>query len=251
MARSTSYRTWATPKLLLIPRSSRMGVSLMVSLPNYRIRDGGGSVRCGPPGSSGGPHPRQSADACVSAQLGEVAGAQVGRLHVTCIDDGLDVRLVDRDRIKEHGRDVAVARVIPGGPCGRGLVALHHGDRSLSQRAGLSGGGLLDRHALRAGEDVLQTLHRGVLTRDGDLAGLTVLLEDRDDATGETVVGGVDAVDLAVDLGVELLEDRDGLVVVPVGDGLLSDVLVGRDLVEHAVRTLREQRGVVVGRRAV
>ena len=42
-------------------------------------------------------------------------------------------------------------------------------------------------------------------------------------AAAETVVGGVHAVDVAVGLGVELLEDRDSLLVVPVRHGLLAD----------------------------
>ena len=41
------------------------------------------------------------------------------------------------------------------------------------------------------------------------------------------------------------------LLVVPVRDGLLADLRVVADLVEHAVRALREQGGVVVGRRTV
>ena len=85
-----------------------------------------------------------------------------------------------------------------GGAGGLGLLAVDQGDRGVGERAGLLLGGLVDRHALGAGEDVLQTLDGGVLAGDRDLAGLAVLLEDGDGRAAEAVVGGEHAVDLAV-----------------------------------------------------
>src|SRR6478736_4775618 len=73
--------------------------------------------------------------------------------------------------------------------------------------------GLVDRHALVAGQDVLQPLVGGVLPGDGHGAVHAVLLEDGDRGVAQAVVGGEDAVDLPAGLGVHLLEERAGLLV--------------------------------------
>ena len=94
---------------------------------------------------------------------------------------------------------------------------------------------------------------RRVLAGDRDLRQLA-LLERRDGRVAEAVVGGEHAVDLVVGLLQHLLEDRQRLLVVPVGHGLVGDLLVAAVVelrLQHRVVALLEQRRVVVGRGAV
>ena len=88
---------------------------------------------------------------------------------------------------------------------------------------------------------------------DRDLRQLA-LLERRDRRVAEAVVGREHAVDLVRGLLQHLLEDRQRLLVVPVGHGLIGDLLPvsGLELrLQHRVVALLEQRRVVVRRRAV
>ena len=134
-----------------------------------------------------------------------------------------------------------------------GRVTLDQRDRQLRGRLRLEVGVLVDGHALVASRIVLQALDAGVLTGDRDLAREAVGLEPGDDAAGHGVVGGDDAVDLAVVLGVDLLEDVAGLGGVPLTALVTDELVVTRvDLrLERLVVALLEQRGVVVGRGAV
>jgi hypothetical protein len=162
--------------------------------------------------------------------------------------DLLDVVLGHRHRVEQDRGDVAATLGVLDGAVGLALLALGQADGELGERTGLLLGGLVDRHALVSGKDVLQTLNRGVLTSHRDLARDTVLVQDRDRRAAEAVVGREDAVDLALVLGEHLLEDLAGLLVVPSGDGLLRDLLVVGVLVQDAVRTLGERGRVGVVR---
>jgi hypothetical protein len=154
-------------------------------------------------------------------------------------------------RLQQDRGHVGTALGVLDGVGGALLLALGQPDGQLGGRVGLLLDRLVDGHALVAGEDVLQALDGRVLAGDRDLAVGVVLLEDGDDRVAEAVVGGKDAVDLAVGLGVHLLEDGAGLLVVPVGHRLVVDLLVLGHLRQHAVVALLEQGGVVVGGRAV
>jgi hypothetical protein len=182
-------------------------------------------------------------------------GADVRGLLEAVVDDVLDVVLEDRHRGLQRGLDVLVQdgvldRAVD--ELGRVLVL----DQCDGQRGGgvrLLLDGLVDGHALLAGEDRLQAGHRGVLAGDRHLAGEVVGLEPGDDAAGHRVVGGDDAVDLAAVLRVDLLEGGAGHGGVPL-TGLVADqlVLAGVDRrLERLGVALLEQRRVVVGRVAV
>ena len=159
---------------------------------------------------------------------------------------------VTDDRVEQHGGDV-LGLVVHRGRLDRGLLALGQRDRQLGGRVGLLLDRLVDGHALIAVDDVLEALQRRVLARDRDLRQLA-LLERRDRRVGEAVVGGQHAVDLVAVLLQDLLEDRQRLLVVPVGHGLVVDLLPVTRVelrVDDGVVALLEQRRVVVGRRAV
>ena len=147
--------------------------------------------------------------------------------------------------------------VLPGPLASVALVAhrgsLDHRDRRRRRRVGLLLDGLVDRHALLSGEDVLDAGRRRVLAGDRDVLELAGGLGG-DDRVGQSVVGRQHAVDLVVGLREHLLIDRQGLLVVPGRHGLV------RALDEHACRVQRvedrvvavgEQRRVVVRGRAV
>src|SRR5690349_22861305 len=152
-----------------MPRSSSSGVSLML-VPSFRTTRARWRSPEGPPPSI------RSGDAGVCAELLEEARADVRRLGATVVDHVLDVVLGDRLRGQEDGRNLTVAGLVLSGAVGVGLLTLREGDRGIGERARLFLGGLVDRHALRAGEDVLQTLDRRVLARHRDLPVLPVLL---------------------------------------------------------------------------
>src|SRR5882757_9024129 len=225
--KSTSCKTCTTPKLLLTPLSSRMGA---VGVTSSGI--GRSEPRCG-------------------ADRRELAGTHLVLGLTAILEDDVDVVLRDRLRDQENRWHIPVALVVARGGVGADGLALDERDRGLGQRVGFLLRGLVDGHTLRSGKDVLQTLDGRVLTRDRHQSCTLVLLQDRDDRSGQPVVRGVDAVDLAVSRGVHLLEDGDGLVVVPVRHRLLTDDLDARRLVDRRVRTGREQGGVVVGGRTV
>ena len=120
---------------------------------------------------------------------------------------------------------------------------------SWAGRVGLEADVLEDRHALLAGDDVLDTGDAGVLTGDDHVAVEPLVLEHADDRVGDVVVGREHALDLTVGRGERLVEGRSGVLDQPALDGgLLLDgelaFLLQR--VEHRVRPLLEQHRVVV-----
>src|SRR4051794_13302672 len=247
--KSTWYRACTAPKLFDTPRSSRMGSLLLtLSLRSRRLRPAGGAARTRRPPMATGLQPG------VRAELRELAGADVFLLEEAVVEDDVDVVLRDRLRLEQDGRHLA-GRVIglAVDEAGRRRLLLRQRDRELRGRVGLLLDRLVDGHALVAREDVLDALGRRVLAGDRELLELAGL-DRRDGRVAEAVVGGEDAVDLVARLLQHLLEDRQRLLVVPVGHGLVGDLrrlarVVER--VEDRVVALREQRGVVVGRRAV
>ena len=82
-------------------------------------------------------------------------------------------------------------------PADAGLLPLIRAIASCAAASRLELDVLEDRHALLAGDDVLQALDAGVLPGDDDVAGQAVALEHADDRVGDVVVGGEHAVDLA------------------------------------------------------
>src|SRR5215475_12002943 len=123
--KSTLRRTCTGPKLLSSPRSSSRGVAL-TSWCSCRTGVAGRPVGLPAPV----PAPRVDAtpgralvpvsmdvlaDSGGGALGGVVAGAQVGLGDVPVSHDVLDVVLVDRDRVGEHGRDVLVQRGVLDG----------------------------------------------------------------------------------------------------------------------------------------
>src|SRR5215203_4454767 len=262
-SKSTSCNTCTAPKLLLTARSDSsgarswsgrtavvLGIVMLTAISVDQFVRG-----CGGPAVGRAPAGGASGDAGGLAGLGVLGGADVGGLLVAVVDDRLDVLLGDRDRGLQRRRDVLVQHGVldrAAGQAGR-VLALDQRDGELGGGVGLLLHGLVDRHALVAGQDGLQAGDRRVLAGHRDLAGEVVGLEPGDDAAGHRVVGGHDAVDLAAVLGVDLLERGAGLGGVPVA-GLVTDqlVLAAVDLrLERLGVALLEQRGVVVGRVAV
>src|SRR5690606_18832253 len=260
MAKSTSCNTCTAPKLLYSPRSSSSGcwsVPFTVLLPGWRsvmarsarttrvmqghspyrrrlaprptLRDPAPRGRCrAAPGGcyrrTRGRTPVAALQASVGAELREVAGAQLVTGDVPVVDHDLDVLLGDRDGLEQHRLDVGAGlRVLHRGAGVWGLTPSQR-DGELSRGVGLLLDRLVDGHALVAGEDVLQALHGRVLAGDRDLAVEAVALEHRDRGVAEAVVGGQHAVDVAAGRGKHLLEDRPGLVVVPVRHELVVDL---------------------------
>src|SRR3954447_15339757 len=229
--RCTSCSTWTAPKLLLMPRSSSVGVSssgrlagVDTSLPSVR------RVRCGE--ATGAPHddgtPRLRAellDACRGAHRGVVAGADGGGRLRALADHVGHVVLGDRDRVEQDGGDVALALGVLRRAGGVRLVPLEQRDGRVGQRLRLLVGRLPDGHALVAGEDVLQTLNRRVLTRHRDL--LVVALEGLDRRVGQRVVVIVHALHVPAGLGVDLIQYPMSLDWIPLGNGLLPGQLLG------------------------
>src|SRR5215203_5205790 len=243
--KSTSNSAWTAPNLFETPCSSRTGVSVTISAPPRprRIR--------GRPGRDAPRHSLLKAD--VLALGGDLAGADL--LHLGEVDLAgvlLDVVLGHGDRVEQDRRNVLGLVVDLVRHALRG-IALGERDRQLGGGIGLLLDRLVDGHALIAVDDVLDSLQRRVLAGHGNLRELA-LLERRDRRVGEAVVGREHAVDLVAVLLQDLLEDRQRLLVVPVGHGLVVELLpvTGVELrVDHRVVAVLEQRRVVVRGRAV
>src|SRR5690606_17607731 len=172
--KSTSCSTWTAPKLLLSPVRRRTGSPFSatwfllpgsgrarggpLSVPGFRVPGAPSAVRGPPRGRRG-----RLLDARVLALLRVGALAEVLGLDEAVVHDLLDVVLVDADRGQQHGRDVALALGVVGGPVGLGLLALDQGHGELGGGVGLLLDRLVDRHALGAVEDVLQALDGRVL----------------------------------------------------------------------------------------
>src|SRR5262249_57872182 len=98
-----------------------------------------------------------------AAGAGELRRADVVLLPEAVRDDVLDVVLEDRLRGLQRGRDVLVQhRVLDRAVRDAGRVlALDQRDGQLGRRVGLLLDGLVDGHALVAGQDRLQALLAG------------------------------------------------------------------------------------------
>src|SRR6185369_9382105 len=255
-AKSTSFRTCTGPKLLFTPRSSRTGVpagggfSVMSLLawawawpvvgPRQRqvkhprrivgvMRTTGkreavrGWARATTHGRSRHNHIWLSftvrLDTGLRAQLGELAGAELGLGVVAVVDDRLHVGLGDGDRLQQHRRHVPVARRVVARLRRVALLTLRQADRESRPGVGLLLDGLVHGHALVAVEDVLQTGDGGVLAGDRHLPVEPVLRQNRERRATETVIRRQHTANLRL-LGQHLLEDRPGLLVVPLGNRL-------------------------------
>src|SRR3954469_16803291 len=199
-SKSTPRRACTAPNRLCTPRSSSSGVSLNVSPPPLQAHEGRRAERRPSDRVSWLREPSGSAVLLVLA-LADVAG-----LQEPVLDDGvLDVVLGDRQRGQQDRgcRRALVGRLVVG----LRLLLLRQRDGDLGGRVGLLLDRLVDRHALLAGEDVLDALGRRVLPGDRQLAELAGV-ERGDDRVGQAVVGREDAVDLVVLLLEHLLEDR-------------------------------------------
>src|SRR4051794_36619659 len=275
-SRSTPRSTCTAPKLFWMPRRLSIGstdadcpdfsgASTDTGFSSSRVWAGASGWEKGPGARPVGTGPRSGAAGAARAASGllqaglvarglEVRGAHVGELLVAVVEDLLHVLGGDGDRRRQRGRDVlaqlGVRHRTRGQRVGLLLVTLDQGDRQVRGGLGLELDVLVDGHALVAGEDGLQALHRGVLAGDGNVTVAAHGLEAGDDAAGHGVVGGDHAVDLAVVLGVELLERRAGLRGVPEA-ALVTDELVVAGVhlgLEGGLVALLEQRGVVVAR---
>ena len=244
-SRSTPCRTWTAPKLLLMPRSCSSGAptALLGRLgrargqrraprlvvpgrrrPRRTVRD---REWCPPPigrpGTAVGATARRSRCRAAAYSPVQMSSAvwkpsAMTSLHVVDVD-----RLGRRRARTGRPSPASVSSTVPVARRRPRPRRLDQGDRQLGGRVGLDVGVLVDRHALRAGEDPLETLDAGVLTGDRDLAGQAVGLEPGDDAAGHRVVGRDHAVDLAVVVRCRCCSKaRAGLVGVPL-TGLVAD----------------------------
>src|SRR6478752_709668 len=278
-SRSTPRSTCTAPKLFWMPRRLSSGSSdaitgaCSVAGTDTGISSAGGMGGPGGrpwaarvwkrgsgarPGRNGPPSWRLALlDAVLLAGLLELVDTDVGCLLEAVVDDRLHLVRGDPHRDGQRGRDVLAGLGVLDGAGrqggGRVGVTVDQGDGEVRGRLGLEVGVLVDRAALVAGEHVLQTLDRSVLTSGRDLSGRAVVLHAGDDAAGHRVVGGHDAVDLALVLGVQLLVGVAGLRRVPESALVTDELVVARvDLrLEGLFVALLEQRGVVVVRVAV
>ena len=189
----------------------------------------------------------------------ELADAEFFPGAETVGDDGIGhvVRSYADGRQGNEG-DVICA-VIQGQSTGQAteVLTLEQSDGGLGCREGLGLDRLINRHGLVAGQHMLDAAYCGVLAGDWNagVAGIDAgALEGRDDRIGQAVIGGEDAGDVAFRRGQDLLEDNQGLLVVPVGYPLVVDQLPGAVVeVRLGVANVAftEQRRVVVRRAAI
>src|SRR3954449_7113865 len=234
---STPLSTSTGPKLLRMSRSSMRAVMDVLLLLLSRRHDDG-RARC-----ARAHHHCSNGFCLVDAGLRagglDVAGAHVGDLGVAVVEHLLHVlRGHDGGRLGDERRPVRGLLVD-----GR-LLALQQLLAQIDGRLSLELVRLVDGAELLAQQDVLQAGRGGVLAAHGDL--LAVLVEHRDRGAGVGVVGRPDGVDLAVQRGVALLEERLRLRLVPRARGLERRLDArGRHLV---VRALVKLGRVAVGR---
>src|SRR4051794_19556540 len=225
-----------------MPRSSIVGVSVAVAV----------MAPVSYEGWEGRPEAPLHGPSVLLAVLLVRAGADVRALEVPVLDRLVPVHLGDRDRLREGGRHEPLAVAHLRGDTDR-LPALDQRDRQVGCSSRLNRNRLVDGDALPPGDDVLDALHRRVLTGDRDRLEMP-RLERRDHRVAKAVVGRVHRVDLVARAGEHLLEDRERLLVVPAGNPLIRTLLEHTALVKRAedrVVALLEERGVVVRRRAV
>src|SRR6266540_3496764 len=191
MSKSTSWRTWTGPKLLLSLRAERMG-SVTGSAFGV-LRCGGESRRWPDRIRPGHRHNRRSGDPEVLT-FGLDSLADLVSLQRAGVDDVRDVGLGDdlgrqEQRLQLVAGRLRVVERAQGQPGVGRVLALREDDGELRGRRGLERDVLEDRHALLAGDDVLQALDAGVLAGDDHVTVEAAGLEYADDRVGDVVVG--------------------------------------------------------------
>src|SRR5919204_2285058 len=234
-SKSASRSAWTDPKLLEIPRSSRVGGSGVITAPFSITVE---ALRRAP-------LPLQ----VLLAVLLVLADADLALLQEAFLEEERVVLLRDPD-----GRQQDRLRALELRDLARHLPVLDERDRDVRGRLCLEADRLVDGAGLPAREDELDAGRRGVLTRKRD--GLqAVRLQRRHHRAGKTVVRREDAVDLVAVAGEHLVEDLPTLDRIPirplVTGGRLFEGAVLVERVEDRVVTLLEQMRVVVGRAAV
>src|SRR5690606_1757731 len=130
-------------------------------------------------------------------------------------DDGFfDVVGGDADRNQQHRRDIVGAVVHRASREFRRVFTVQQRDRQRGSGSSFSLDRLVDGHRLTAGEDVLDTTDRRVLTGHGDIAQ-TLIFQRGSHRTGEAVIGGQRGVDVTTGGGQHLLEDDQRFLIVP------------------------------------
>src|SRR5439155_8270699 len=236
-SKSTSESACTDPKALEIPRSSRVGASLLIGVVCTTVE--APRARAPPRGSF------------LLAVLPVLADADLVPPQEPVLEQQLVVQLRDRDGLQEDRGDLP--RPVVDRRVGLDRLVLDDRDGDLRGRGRLQLDRLVDGHRLPAGEDVLDALRRRILAAQRDRLQV-VSLERGDDGSCEPVVRRRDGIDLVVRADEHLVEDRPCLLVVPVGYGLiralLERALVVERLQDRVVALLEELR-VVVGRGAV
>src|SRR6266540_6762846 len=242
----TCLSTCTAPKLLSTPLIRRITSSGIAEL----LHPPGGFVAAGRAGSRDRPPTDVSADSGCRALGGVCAGARLGLRRVTVVDRIGHIALVDRDRRGQDGRYLLAGLRVGHRSGGvRDATGGEHGCR-VDGWDRLELGRLVDREALVAVHDVLEAVDRGVLAGDRDLAVQALLLQRRDDRDGHAVIGDHDRVEVLVRVEHRLERDT-GLLVVPLVDPLVVELLPTGLLAEHRVIAVLEERRVVVGLRSV
>src|SRR5689334_5172630 len=197
-SKSTSASACTDPNDFVIPRSSRVGVSVTVShfLPQW---SGGGAQEAPPPTVT-------ALSFGLLAELRELADADVGLLEELVLEEPRVIRLRDRDDRNLDGRLLLAAVLAEPVDPGH-LLVLEQRDGRGSSSVGLVGHVLVDGHRLPARDDVLHALHGRVLSRKGDRLQL-LRLQGSDHGARDAVVRSDGAVDLVARLQQHLLEDR-------------------------------------------
>src|ERR1035437_1533609 len=270
ISRSTSVSAFTGPKCLLTPRRRRSGTSSSSAGPVGAVpwvavvMLSVASSRCSMTRIRGWVASRDPTtsralllDSCCRARARCRACTQGGHLDGTVLDYCRGhVGRGDPERRRVDGLYGLFEHRVHGRRVGQCRRRRRTRPQEQGQRCGclcLKVDRLVDRPALVAREDVLQTWQRGVLTGGRELLGRdVVLLEYRDDGVGVVVVGRDDRVDVRVSR-VLLLERCCGYRRGP-GTGRLADLHIGAGSelrVNDAVVSVREEGRVVVRRVAV
>src|SRR5919204_281817 len=207
-SKSASRSAWTDPKLLEIPRSSRVGGSGVITAPFSITVE---ALRRAP-------LPLQ----VLLAVLLVLADADLALLQEAFLEEERVVLLRDPD-----GRQQDRLRALELRDLARHLPVLDERDRDVRGRLCLEADRLVDGAGLPAREDELDAGRRGVLTRKRD--GLqAVRLQRRHHRAGKTVVRREDAVDLVAVAGEHLVEDLPSLDRIPIRPLVAGGRLFGR-----------------------
>src|SRR5581483_1749409 len=219
-SKSASRSACTEPKLLEMLRSSRVGASGAFTgrVVSRRRR----------------PEGRLRRIQVLLAVLLVLTDADLALLQEAFLEEERVVLLRDPD-----GRQQERLRAADLRDLARHLLVLDERDRDVRGRLGLEADGLVDRPALPAGEDELDTRGRRVLAGQRNRLE-AVGLQRGDHRTGETVVRREDAVDLVAVTGQHLVEDLAALDRVPV-----RPLIAGGCLLERPVLVERVQHRVV------